>query len=50
VNFNGNWMAEYGIYNLDGCDYFPGENNPPWFREPDRGEMNPVPRTWRDLE
>jgi hypothetical protein len=48
MNFNGNWMAEYGIYNLDGCDYLPGASPPPWFREPDRGEMNPVPRTWRE--
>jgi type II secretory pathway pseudopilin PulG len=48
MNFNGNWTAEYGIYNLDGCDYFPGASPPPWFREPDRGEMNPVPHTWRE--
>jgi type II secretory pathway pseudopilin PulG len=48
VNFNGNWMAEYGIYNIDGCDYLPGQSPPPWFREPDRGEMNPVPQTWRE--
>ncbi len=48
VNYGGNWLQRYGIDNLEGCDYLPGQNPPPWFREPDRGEMNPVPRTWRE--
>jgi len=48
VTLGGNFLTRYGIYSIDGCDYGPGDSPPPWFREPDRGEMNPVPRTWRE--
>jgi len=48
VTLGGNFLARYGIYSIDGCEYGPGDSTPPWFREPDRGEMNPVPRTWRE--
>ena len=48
VTLGGNFLTRYGIYSIDGCEYFPGASPPPWFREPDRGEMNPVPRTWRE--
>jgi type II secretory pathway pseudopilin PulG len=48
VTLGGNYLSRYGIYELDGCEYQPGELPPPWFREPDRGEMQPVPRTWRE--
>jgi len=48
VTLGGNFVARYGA-NIDGCYYEPGENPPPWFREPDRGEMQPVPRSWREL-
>lgn len=49
VNYGGNWLQRYGITNLDGCDYYPGQNPPPWFREPDRGEMQPVVNSWLEL-
>ncbi len=48
VRLGGNYLSRYGIYDLDGCEYKPGETPPPWFREPDRGEMQPMPRTWRE--
>jgi len=48
VTLGGNFLTRYGIYSIDGCEYGPGDSPPPWFREPDRGEMNPVPRTWRE--
>jgi len=48
VRLSGNSLVRYGAY-LDGCLYLPGDNPPPWFREPDRGEMQPVPRSWREL-
>jgi hypothetical protein len=48
VTLGGNFLVRYGA-NLDGCDYTPGDRPPPWFREPDRGQMNPVPRSWREL-
>ena len=48
VTLGGNFLTRYGIYSIDGCEYGPGDAPPPWFREPDRGEMNPVPRTWRE--
>ncbi len=47
VTLGGNFLTRYGIY-IDGCQYEPGEIPPPWFREPDRGEMQPLPRTWRE--
>ncbi len=47
VRLGGNFLTRYGIY-IDGCEYKPGETPPPWFREPDRGEMQPIPRTWRE--
>lgn len=49
VTLGGNFLSRYGIYNLEGCEYKPGELPPPWFREPDRGEMQPVPHRWREL-
>ena len=49
VTLGGNYLTRYGIYNLEGCEYMPGELPPPWFREPDRGELQPVVRTWREL-
>jgi len=48
VTLGGNFLVRYGAW-LDGCYYEPGANPPPWFREPDRGEMQPVPRSWREL-
>ncbi len=48
VTLGGNFMARYGFY-LDDCYYEPGDHPPPWFREPDRGEMQASPRTWREL-
>jgi hypothetical protein len=50
VRLGGNYLTRYGIVDADGCTYLPGESPPPWFREPDRGEMQPVPRSWRELE
>jgi len=47
VTLGGNFLTIYGI-DIDGCQYNPGESPPPWFREPDRGEMQPIPRTWRE--
>jgi hypothetical protein len=48
VTLGGNFLVRYGAW-LDGCYYEPGANPPPWFREPDRGEMQPVPRSWREV-
>ncbi len=48
VRLGGNYLTRYGIMDVDGCIYLPGETPPPWFREPDRGEMQPIPRTWRE--
>ncbi len=48
VRLGGNYLTRYGIVDVDGCYYEPGESPPPWFREPDRGEMQPVPRSWRE--
>ncbi len=48
VRLSGNSLVRYGAQ-LDDCYYKPGENPPPWFREPDRSEMQPVPRSWREL-
>jgi len=50
VRLGGNYLTRYGIVDVDGCTYLPGETPPPWFREPDRGEMQTVPRSWRELE
>jgi hypothetical protein len=48
VTLGGNFLARYGSY-LDGCEYEPGANPPPWFREPDRGAMQPRARSWREV-
>jgi|GEM_PF-2915148 len=48
VTLGGNFLTRYGIETVDGCEYKPGETPPPWFREPDRGEMQPLPRSWRE--
>jgi hypothetical protein len=48
VRLSGNTFVRYGA-EIDDCLYLPGEQPPPWFREPDRGEMQPVVRTWREL-
>lgn len=48
VTLGGNFLARYGM-NVDGCEYEPGAQPPPWFREPDRNAMQPVPRSWREL-
>jgi type II secretory pathway pseudopilin PulG len=45
----GTFEAIYGTNFDDGCPpYEPGAVPPPWFREPDRGEMQPTPRSWRE--
>jgi len=49
VRLGGNYLTRYGIVIIDGCEYNPGDSPPPWFREPDRGEMQPVARTWKEL-
>jgi hypothetical protein len=48
VTLGGNFMVRYGFY-IDGCYYEPGAAPPPWFREPDRGAMQPLPRSWREV-
>ncbi|MBE9566846.1 MAG: hypothetical protein IMF16_08850 [Proteobacteria bacterium] len=48
VRLGGNFLVRYAA-NIAGCDYIPGAQTPPWFREPDRGEMQPLPRSWREL-
>ena len=48
VVLSGNSFVRYGM-DIDGCEYEPGANPPPWFREPDRNAMQPVPRSWREL-
>lgn len=48
VRLGGNYLTRYGITDVDGCYYEPGASPPPWFREPDRGAMQPVPRSWRE--
>jgi type II secretory pathway pseudopilin PulG len=49
VRLGGNYLARYAVPDADGCVYEPGASPPPWFREPDRGEMRPVIRTWREV-
>jgi len=48
VTLGGNFLTRYGIL-IDGCNYKPGESSPPWFREPDRSAMQPLPHRWREL-
>jgi len=48
VTLGGNFLVRYGM-EVDGCDYTPGDHPLPWFREPDRREMEPVARSWREL-
>jgi hypothetical protein len=48
ITLGGNFLTRYGIYNINDCEYQPGATPPPWFREPDRGEMTPIPRSWRE--
>jgi len=48
IRLGGNYFARYSVPDADGCVYEPGASPPPWFREPDRGEMRPVIRTWRE--
>jgi len=51
----GNFSVTYGITRADHpgeqlpVDYYPGSSPPPMFNEPDRGQMQPVPYSWREL-
>jgi len=58
IHLQGNYSVHYGIdaytklkhsdLNLP-CDYYPGASPPPMFNEPDRGQMQPTPRSWREI-
>ena len=53
VIMRGNFYLEYG-FPIDPTDpnsprFEPGVSTPPMFNEPDIGQVQPTPRTWREI-
>lgn len=51
LSFSGNFSVTYGFDTTNpNCPrYEPGDSPPPMFNEPDKNQMEPVPRSWREL-
>ena len=51
ITLSGNFGVSYGFDTTNpACPrYEPGDSPPPMFNEPDKNQMEPVPRSWREL-